>query len=64
MIGSPLRRMIVDIWVTRGTAGWPFKSVHPEFLEEFAPKLLEKIIAQKAVRDFRFKTLVAEDYFV
>ena len=63
-IGSPMRRMIVDMWVVHGSAEWTFKDLHPEFLQELAPKLLEKIIGQKTVRDFRYKELVAEDYFV
>lgn len=63
-IGYPMRRMMLDIVIAYGHAGGLFKGLHPEFLEELAPKMLEKITAQVAVRDFRGKKLVAEDYFV
>jgi len=62
--GSPMRRMIVDFYATYGSADWPYKSQHHEFLEDLAKRLQEQILAQEEVRDFRTRELVAEDYFV
>jgi len=62
--GSPMRRMMVDFAVTHGNAQWPYKGQHTEFLEELTEQLQRKIMAQKEVRDFRLRDLVAEDYFV
>ena len=60
----PMRRMMVDFYVTPGGVGLHYKGHHPEFLEDLAEELQNKIIAQKAVRDFRGRNLVAENYFV
>ena len=61
--GSPMRRLMVDFYVTRGLAKLPYQGQHPEFLEELAEELQGKIIAQKLVRDFRGRELVAKDYY-
>jgi hypothetical protein len=61
---SPMRRMMVDFYATHGNTKWPYKGQHPEFVEDLAEKLQEKIMTQKEVRDFRGRDLIAEDYFV
>ncbi|GAB7333362.1 hypothetical protein MBLNU13_g04979t2 [Cladosporium sp. NU13] len=62
--GSPMRRLMVDLCITHGLAKWPYQGQHPEFLGDLAERLREMIMAQKLVRDFRGRTLIAEDYFV
>lgn len=62
--GSPMRRMMVAFYVTLGIMTWPYKGQHPEFLGELVEELQRKIIGQKAIRDFRVRQLVAEDYLV
>jgi hypothetical protein len=62
--GSPMRRMMVDFYVTQGAINWPYHGQHPEFLGDLAQQLQTKIMGQIAVRDFRFRKLVAEEYFV
>lgn len=62
--GSPMRRVMVDFYATLGIMTWPYKGQHPEFLEDLVEDLQRKIIGQKAIRDFRGRELVAEDYLV
>jgi hypothetical protein len=60
--GSPLRRLMVDLYVKAGTGSWNY-SKHPEFLMDLWKALLEeKTLAQKTIPDFRGQVLVAEDY--
>lgn len=61
--GSPMRHLMVDFYITHGSANWPYKGQHPEFLEDLAEELQGKIMAQKLVRDFRVRELVAKDYY-
>jgi hypothetical protein len=61
--GSPMRRVLVDIWATRGNVDWPCKRQHQEFLGELVEELQTKIMAQKVVCDFRFRPMAVEDYF-
>jgi hypothetical protein len=60
---SPIRRLIVDFYVTYGTASWAYDSHHRELLSDLAKELQIKVHAQTTVRDFHNRTLVAEDYF-
>jgi hypothetical protein len=60
--GSPLRRLLVDMHVLEALPSWSYCK-HPEFLRDFSQALLEKVIAQKTIRDFRNRVLIAEDYF-
>jgi hypothetical protein len=59
--GSPLRRLMVDLYVKAGAGSWNC-SKHPEFLVDLWKALLERTLAQKTILDFRGQVLVAEDY--
>ena len=60
-VGSPLRRLLIDLYVTKGSGTWDC-SKHSEFLTDLWKALMEKTLAQKAVLDFRGNKLAAEDY--
>lgn len=62
-LGSPMRRLMVDFYVTHGLTNWPYQGQHPEFLGDLAEELQGKIMAQKLVRDFRDLQLVAKDCY-
>lgn len=60
-VGCPLRRLLVDFYVTQGLGTWDC-SKHSEFLTDLWKALMKKTLAQKAVLDFRGNKLAAEDY--
>lgn len=60
--GSGLRRFLVDLHVVERLATWSAVE-NMEFLQDYSKALLEKVLAQEKVLDFRDRKLVAEDYF-
>jgi hypothetical protein len=60
--GSPIRRLLVDQRVVKGSESWSF-SENPEFLKDLSKALLKALLDQKTIRDCRDRVLAAEDYF-
>jgi hypothetical protein len=58
--GSPMRRLLVDLHVVRGTKKWLAMGMDPQFFLDLANAIYEKIQAQKAVGEFRNTLLKAE----
>jgi hypothetical protein len=63
--GSPIRKLIVDTYVSRGNESWLQSDAdHHALILEFARALLEKVISRQPYEEFRVNNIKAEDYFV
>jgi hypothetical protein len=58
----PTRRLLVDVYVSYGTATWIWTGMHPVFCQELAMALLTEV--QSNTLPFRFRDLIVDDYLV
>jgi hypothetical protein len=63
--GSPIRRLIIDVYVFIGRKCWLTTSgeEHPEFLLELSRALLEKVTGDGPLISFQDWEVVPEHYF-
>jgi hypothetical protein len=59
---SPTRRLLVEVYVSHGTATWIWTGMHPVFCQELAMALLTEV--QSNTLPFRFRDLIVDDYLV
>jgi hypothetical protein len=63
--GSPVRRLMVDLYVTYAQQGAMIRAEdNPAFVRDVAEALLAKAVNRQSPNNFRFRDLDADDYLV